>query len=611
MVIRVGQQVGNYRVIRQIGEGSFAEVYLCEHIHLKTQAAFKFLKSGVQVDSDTFRHEALLVAGLKHEHIVRVFDYGIVQQTPYLVMDHAVNGSLRSRHPPKSQLTLPLIVKYVQQIASALQYAHNKKIVHRDIKPANMLLDENDDVLLGDFGIALIINSSHLSTKEPFGTISYMAPESIEGHPSFSSDQYSLGIVVYEWLSGRLPFYGAPIDVALNQINAPPPPLHTLLPTINPGVEAVVMKAMEKKPGNRYPTVRDFAKALEQASHVASSGQPPVVVKPVVPAGPPDPIQPIPVQPVSPASLQTAIIREPPRGTLLTTYKEHKDKVTSVSWSSDGGYVASASFDKTVQIWNARNATRHLTYHGHAGHVNAVAWLPNSLLVASASADNEVHVWLANSGDQRYTYVYHDSNVVAVAWSPNGSSGASTSNDNTAQVWKADTGRRVLIYPEHHATVLSITWSPDSSRLASASYDKTIQVWNAANGLRVFSYEGHTACVWSVAWSPKGNRIASASHDKTVQVWNATNGNRLFTYTGHTSTVHAVAWSPDGRYLASCSSDGTVQIYSALDGSRHFTYRGHSSTPTPVTVYALAWSPDSKRIASAAKDGQVHVWQAV
>jgi len=161
MTERVGQQLGNYTLIRRLGEGGFAEVYLGEHIHLGTQAAIKILHTQLSTDNvDEFRTEARTIARLVHPNIVRVLEFGIEDKTPFLVMDYASNGTLRQRHPKGTILPLPTVVKYVKQVTDALQYAHDEKLIHRDVKPENMLVGRRGEILLSDFGIALVAQSS-------------------------------------------------------------------------------------------------------------------------------------------------------------------------------------------------------------------------------------------------------------------------------------------------------------------------------------------------------------------------------------------------------------------------------------------------------------------
>jgi serine/threonine protein kinase len=158
---RVGQQFGNYRLDSLFGQGGFADVYLAEHIHLGTRAAIKVLNTHLTSDSvEHFRAEARTVARLIHPHIIRVLDFGVEENIPYLAMDYAPNGSIRQHYPKGVHLPLDIIISYVKQVATALQYAHEKKLVHRDIKPENLLLGEHNQILLSDFGIALIVQST-------------------------------------------------------------------------------------------------------------------------------------------------------------------------------------------------------------------------------------------------------------------------------------------------------------------------------------------------------------------------------------------------------------------------------------------------------------------
>jgi eukaryotic-like serine/threonine-protein kinase len=268
MINRVGQQLGNYRLIRLLGRGAFADVYLAKHIHLNTQAAFKVLHAQFvdEGELENFRDEARTIAQLEYPHIVRILDFGVEHGTPYLVMSYAPNGSLRSLHPRGTIVPLGSIVSYVRQAAAALDYAHKQKVIHRDVKPENMLLGRNNEVLISDFGIAVIGQStSHEGTQGVAGTVGYMAPEQLQGKPRPASDQYALGIVVYEWLSGSRPFTGSYIEIAIQHERVPPPPLHEKIYAISPAIEQVVLKALAKDPHQRFVSVQAFADALERA----------------------------------------------------------------------------------------------------------------------------------------------------------------------------------------------------------------------------------------------------------------------------------------------------------------------------------------------------------
>ncbi len=272
MTEEVVQQLGNYRLTDLLGQGGFAKVYLGEHIYLQMKAAVKVLQARVSGpdDMDSFLKEARIIASLTHSHIVRVLDFGIDSETPFLVMDYAPNGTLRQRHPKKTQLPLPTVVSYVKQVADALQYAHDKRLIHRDIKPENILIGQRNEILLSDFGVALVTQSSRYhSTQGVVGTVPYMSPEHIQGKARAASDQYSLGIVVYEWLNGDRPFQGSFVELCTQHLFAPVPPLREKVPTILPEVEQVVLKALAKDPKQRFDSVQAFADALEQASQLA------------------------------------------------------------------------------------------------------------------------------------------------------------------------------------------------------------------------------------------------------------------------------------------------------------------------------------------------------
>src|SRR5579859_3609389 len=263
----IGQQLGNYRLIRLLGRGGFAEVYLGEHIYLNTAVAIKVLHTQLASDDmDDFLKEARTIARLKDPNIVRVLEFGIEDKTPFLAMEYASHGTLRQRHPKGSQLQLATIISYVKPIAGALQHAHDEKLIHRDIKPENMLLGDRDEVLLSDFGIAMAAESSRFqNTQEVVGTVAYMSPEQISGKPRPASDQYSLAVVVYEWLSGNRPFQGSFTELCTQHMYASPPPLREKLPTIAPEVEQVVSKALAKDPHLRFMSIQTFANALEES----------------------------------------------------------------------------------------------------------------------------------------------------------------------------------------------------------------------------------------------------------------------------------------------------------------------------------------------------------
>ena len=272
MTERIGQKFGNYRLTRLLGEGGCASVYLAEHIHLHTEAAIKVLTARLSdLEVELFHHEASILARFNHPNIIRMLDFGLEEKKhrPFLVMQYASHGTLHQRHPEGNCVPLSLVRLYVKSMAAALQYAHDHYVVHRDVKPDNMLIGNQEEILLSDFGVALLSRSTLNSPQKPVqdmkGTPYYMAPEQIQGEPQPASDQYALAVVTYEWLCGIRPFQGTFAEVCAQQMVSEPQPLRQKLPTLSSEVEQVVMKAMAKDPKQRFDRVQAFAMAFEKA----------------------------------------------------------------------------------------------------------------------------------------------------------------------------------------------------------------------------------------------------------------------------------------------------------------------------------------------------------
>nr|MDQ2716466.1 protein kinase [Chloroflexota bacterium] len=308
MIDRSGKPFDSYKLLHLLGEGAFGQVYLAEHMrqHTSERVAIKILQLRLEgPELHAFLNEARIIR-LRHPHIVSVLDFGVERQQniPFIVMAYASHGSLHRRHPRGLQVPLPTVVTYVNQIAAALQYAHNADLIHRDLKPENVLLSQDDSMLLSDFGVAIIARSSSTSlqsTKEVSGTPLYMAPEQFMGKPVRASDQYALGIMAYEWLSGTPPFTGTFFELFGQHMQASPPSLRSNAPAISQVVEHVIMKALSKEPGERFASVSEFAAALEQAvqAPLLTTYQSPVQTMPSL-------TQPAPPSPQPPEGIQAA-----------------------------------------------------------------------------------------------------------------------------------------------------------------------------------------------------------------------------------------------------------------------------------------------------------------
>lgn len=269
MVDYAGKRLGKYALTRLLGSGGYADVYLGKDLSSQMPVAIKVLTrlSHDEAMYEKFRAEAKTMMKLVHKNIIHVYKFENIQHIPIIVMHYASGGSALQRYPHGTRVPLQKVIDFVNQMASALQYAHDRKIIHRDVKPANMLF-EKDTLLLSDFGIAAAAHSTFSQVKQDqVGTSHYMAPEQFEGEPRPASDQYALAIVTYEWLTGKVPFDGTAAEIMHQHFSIAPLPLHRRDPAIPREVGAVVLKALAKDPKDRFGSVRAFAKALEQAYH--------------------------------------------------------------------------------------------------------------------------------------------------------------------------------------------------------------------------------------------------------------------------------------------------------------------------------------------------------
>lgn len=269
-----GQRVGEYVLVRKLGQGTFGTVFLAHHKHDQQDLALKSLHLQLEsfADFNTFLNEVRTFR-LQHPHILPVLDFGIDQQHfPYLVMEYAPKGTLRERHTSGNALPLHVVSTYVKQMTAALQYAHDQHIVHCDVKPENMLIRADDTLALSDFGVSTVVHHSSSSHAQDTiaGTLFYMAPEQLIGQPSPASDQYAFAAIVYEWLTGRRLFQGTVLEIAAQHASATPAPLGEQIPE---AVAEVVLCALAKEPEKRFPNIQAFGEALTTAieQHIASA----------------------------------------------------------------------------------------------------------------------------------------------------------------------------------------------------------------------------------------------------------------------------------------------------------------------------------------------------
>jgi eukaryotic-like serine/threonine-protein kinase len=632
-----GQYIGDYQVIDSIEQSKFTQIYLCQY--QSRQFRVEVLRPPLMSDArEAFLTQARALMKLNHPNILRLRDAGVDNSNAYLVTEYVPCLTLRQVYKSGAARSLAKLLPYLKQSADALDTIHSQQLLHGDIRPENILLDRNNTILLSGFRIeAIEQNRERLHKVEATQeAVAYAAPERLQGKPVPASDQYSLAIIVYEFLSGAVPFTGSYIEIAEKQAQAVPPLLRDK--GVSSRIEQIVMKALSKEPRKRYTDVEMFIRALEtEVAREQGISLPPSMRK----APPPPPVQPINVS-LHQQSVVPAPSRPPQRDATLPASAPIAapaafNAAPAPRVSSGTAQVAQQAVQQNYVppapplIPSApaprRGENNKVSRRAFAVGLVAVAalggaggWYALSKKLAPPAVPtitpNETPPATTTTVNNKSALIFtgHLAAVNAVSWSPDGRLIASASDDTYVIVFDAATGKRRVLYTGHTKEVKTVDWAPNGRLIASAGQDGTVQIWDANTGRTLLTYRGHSDRVNSVAWSSDGLFIVSGSEDKTVQVWNSSNGSLIFNFKGHTAGVLCVGWEPGNHSVASGSWDGTLRDWATVQHGNHFKageqifdFGGHGKGE----VAGLSWSPDGNFIASAGADQTVLISNGV
>jgi len=627
---------GDYELLERIARGGMGVVYKARQISLNRTVALKMILAGELASLDMvqrFQAEAESAANLRHPNIVPIYETGETDGRHYFTME-LIEGRDLAEIVQDSPLPANHAARYMQQVAEAVEYAHQHGVLHRDLKPSNVLVDERDEARVTDFGLAkkLTVDSALTLSGQLLGSPNFMPPEqasSKRGKVGRQSDVYGLGALLYHVLTGRPPFHAATLEETLHQVFEQEPVSPRAL---NPGVprdlDTICLKCLEKDPQRRYPTAQAVAEELGRFLR-----DEPILARPMGPIG--NAWRWCRRKPAL-ASLGAAVslllltlaIGGPIVAVRQTALAEN---ILRVSYASD--------LTTAWQSWDSGNIThssdllkRHIPRPSQSdlreftwrylwnlclpasetpSVVNPVPGVLSAIsqdgtrFAASGTSDN-VTIWNVRTHDIERQLNTGDLFAGAIAFSPDGQHLVTTGGhlvldpSGTFRVWDVATGAKVFEKAEFHAH--SGEFSPDGRWFAfSNRLGKIVMLDVDRNWVEAHDWQAHDAGIWQVRWSPDGDRLVSVGEDGKAVIWDAAPGEELCRLEGHSLVVRCAVFSPDGKMVATAGEDKTVRFWHAATGAEIESDRYQHE----ADVYWVTWSRDGRWVASADNDGLV------
>jgi WD40 repeat protein len=639
---------GDYELLEEMGRGGMGVVFKAHQVSLNRPVALKMILAGnlaSPTDVQRFQTEAETGARLEHPHIVPIYEVGEHQDQHYFSMKLMEGGSLAGqlgagRWPMNNRQQQRRGAHLIATIARAVDHAHQRGVLHRDLKPGNILFDLEGRAYVSDFGLSKRVppvaagdpapGSSLTSGGAIVGTPCYMAPEQATSRRAVTTaaDVYGLGVVLYELLTGKVPFQADTLLETLRQVtSAEPPRPRSLNPRVDRDLETIALKCLEKEPRNRYESAAALADDLERWS-----------------AG-----EPIRARPAGAVERAVKWAKRRPAGAALcvllaalviggigtliwnwqaATAAEHAEKLRADKEAEAKQRLAIKLYYKNIALARMEFADNNLSradellqecaveLRGWEWHFLDRHFHPDSTTLRqhtagvvglAFSADGDRLVSVSSRMQNRRIYVgnFPYGHRKPTTNSYNGTAGA-------LRIFRTSDGRELLRIDPKADLVFGVALSPDGTSVACSggtlSESGFITVFDATSGTELYRITGHRGPIRAVAFSPDGQRLGSASDDGMVKLWDAKSGKLLRAIADQDSSISAVcalAFSPEGTRLAGAIlEDATARIWDTTTGRQLCKLQGHNAN-----VARLVFSPDGQRLATASEDHTVKVWK--
>jgi WD40 repeat protein/tRNA A-37 threonylcarbamoyl transferase component Bud32 len=553
------RRFGDYELLGQIAEGGMGIVYFARQISLSRTVALKMIRSG-QLATDAeihrFRTEAEAAATLDHPNIVPIYEIGDHEGQQYFSMKLVEGGTLadlnaaqHDRNPAWQRRAAELMAR----VAIAVHHAHQRGVLHRDLKPTNVLLDEQGEPHLTDFGLAKVLEGRPDFTQSLaiLGTPGYMAPEQAAGRVkqlTTAADIYSLGAILYELLVGRQVCPGESTLEILKQVqeNEPASP-RKLNPAVAPDLETICLKCLQKAPDRRYTSAQSFAEDIERFLRG----------------------EPILARPVGSGERFVRWCRRKPAlaGSLGALVFALVFGFAGVTWQWRNAQHHAESEARQRRL--AEDAVLRLTYEKaetlfeQDRAAQALAHLAR--LLRQRPNDSTIAARIQSALTLRgfslpVAQLQHGARIMTICFSPDGQRVLTASLDGVARMWDARTGR-ALFDLTHARNIRLGIFSPDGRFVLTGAYDHTACIWDAADGHRVGQPMTHQGTVMTANYSLNVERVVTGSQDGIARVWDAATGLPRSNPLVHSNGLEWVAFSPDASRIVTVTTNGIVQIW--------------------------------------------------